>query len=112
MDDWYDIPDPDFYYGMTKVEGIILNIIPTQTAVQEYSRPQPLEIFPNPVSDVLYIKNLPCAVVDYSIFNSVGQTVASGSSFGTIPVTTLEQGLYFLQIRSEKGWRTVKFVVR
>jgi len=24
----------------------------------------------------------------------------------------LEQGLYFLQIKSEKGWRTVKFVVR
>ena len=112
LDDWYGIPDPDFYYGMTKVEGIILNIIPTQTAVQEYSRPQPLEIFPNPVSDVLYIKNLPCAVVDYSIFNSVGQTVASGSSSGTIPVTALDQGLYFLQIKSEKGWRTVKFVVR
>ncbi len=112
LDDWYGIPDPNFYYGMTKVEGIILNIIPTQTAVQEYSRPQPLEIFPNPVSDVLYIKNLPCAVVDYSIFNSVGQTVASGSSSGTIPVTALEQGLYFLQIKSEKGWRTVKFVVR
>jgi len=24
----------------------------------------------------------------------------------------LEQGLYFLQIKNEKGWRTVKFVVR
>lgn len=112
LDDWYGIPDPDFYYGMTKVEGIILNIIPTQTAVQEHPRPQPLDVFPNPVSDVLHLKNLPFAVVDYSIFNSVGQTVASGSSSGTIPVTALDQGLYFLQIKSEEGRQTVKFVVR
>lgn len=58
------------------------------------------------------IRNLPFAVVDYSIFNSVGQTVASGSSSGTIPVTSLEQGLYFLQIKREEGRQTVKFVVK
>ncbi len=28
LDDWYYIPDPNFYYGMTKLEGIIVNIIP------------------------------------------------------------------------------------
>lgn len=30
IDGWYSIPDPNFYYGMTKLEGIILNIIPKQ----------------------------------------------------------------------------------
>lgn len=112
LDDWYDIPDPDFYYGMTKVEGIILNIIPTQTAVQEYSRQQLLEVFPNPVSDILHLKNLPCAVVDYSIFNSLGQVVASGSSSGTIPVAALEPGLYFLQIKDGNCRKKAKFMVK
>lgn len=111
LDDWYDIPDPDFYYGMTKVEGIVLNIIPTQTAVQEHPRRQPLEVFPNPVSDVLYVKNLPCAVADYSILNSLGQMVASGSTSGTIPVTSLDRGLYFLQIKGENCQKTAKFMV-
>jgi len=39
MNDWYKIPDPDFYYGMTKVEGIILNIIPANetSAVREHT---------------------------------------------------------------------------
>ena len=44
LDDWYDIPDPGFYYGMTKMEGIILNIIPSSgpLTVHESSRQQPL----------------------------------------------------------------------
>jgi hypothetical protein len=114
LDNWYDIPDPDFYYGMTKVEGIILNIIPTSSssAVHESALPQPLEVFPNPASDVLNIKNLPCAVVDYSIFNSMGEVMATGSSCGTVSVAALEQGLYFLQIKGDNYRKTVKFIVK
>ena len=114
LDDWYKIPDPDFYYGMTKVEGIILNIIPTimPSAVRETAPRQPLEVYPNPVSDILHLKNLPCKVVDYSIFNVLGQQVAAGSSHGTIFVAGLEHGLYVLQIKGEKRLETAKFVVK
>ena len=112
LDNWYDIPDPNFYYGMTKVEGIILNIIPTTTAIHEASHPHPLEVYPNPVSDVLHIKNLPCETVEYSIFNVLGQKVAAGSSRETISVAGLEKGLYVLQIKGEKFLETGKFVVK
>ena len=112
LDNWYDIPDPNFYYGMTKVEGIILNIIPTFDAVHETASQQPLEVYPNPVSDVLHIKNLPCEAVDYAIFNVLGQKVAAGSSHGTISVAGLEKGLYVLQIKGEKFLETGKFVVK
>lgn len=112
LDNWYHIPDPNFYYGMTKVEGIILNIIPTQTAVQEYPHQQPLEVYPNPASDLLYVKNLPCEQVDYSIFNILGEKVAAGFSCGTISVAALEQGLYFLQIKGENCQKTAKFIVK
>ena len=114
LDNWYDIPDPNFYYGMTKMEGIILNIIPKDgpMAVHESDRQQPLEIYPNPVSDVLYMKNLPCERVEYAIFNVLGQEVADGFSCGTISVADLGKGLYFLQIKGEGFWRTAKFVVK
>lgn len=113
MDNWYDLPDPNgFHYGWTKIEGIILDIIPTSDAVHEIYSQQPLVVYPNPVSDVLYIKELPCESVNYSIFNVLGQKVASGSSRGTISVTGLEQGLYFLQIKSEKSIETAKFIVK
>ena len=96
---------------MTKMEGIILNIIPTPTTVHEASDQQQFEIYPNPVSDVLYLKNLPCEAVDYSIFNALGQKVAEGSSCGTISTAELEKGLYLLQIKGQNLLETVKFVV-
>ena len=66
LDNWYDIPDPNFYYGMTQMEGIIVNIIPDDGpyTVHETTNQQLLEVYPNPVSDVLYIKNLPCERVE------------------------------------------------
>ena len=114
LDNWYDIPDPNFYYGMTKVEGIILNIIPKDgpLAVHESTAQQPLEVYPNPVSDVLHLKNLPCEMVEYSIFNLMGQEVAAGLSRGTISVTGLEKGIYFLQVKGEGICETTKFVVK
>ena len=114
QDDWYDIPDPNFYYGMTKVEGIILNIIPTTgpVTVHEPSRQQSLEVYPNPVSDVLYLKDKPCEVVDYAIFNVLGQKVMAGSTNGSISVAELERGLYILQIKGDKLLKTAKFLVK
>lgn len=114
LDNWYDIPDPNFYYGMTKVEGVILNIIPKDgpLAVHENTQQQPLEVYPNPVSDVLYLKNLPCEKVEYSIFNLVGQKVAAGSSSGAISVAGWEKGIYFLQVKGEGACGTAKFVVK
>ncbi|MBO7480797.1 MAG: C10 family peptidase [Bacteroidales bacterium] len=111
-DDWYNIPDENFYYGMTKIEGIIVNIIPTTTPSDIISsNQQPLEVYPNPVSDVLYLKNLACGQVDYSIFNVLGQEVMNGISCGTISVAGLEKGVYFLQVNGENLRETVKFVV-
>ena len=114
LDNWYDIPDPNFYYGMTKMEGIILNIIPDMgpLAVHEFTVQQPLKVYPNPVSDVLYIKGLPCETAAYSIFNVLGQKVSTGSSSGTISVAGLEKGLYFLQVKGGSFSETVKFVVK
>jgi len=112
LDNWYDIPDANFYGGMTKVEGIIVDIIPTTTSAPLLeSANQPLEIFPNPVSDVLNLKNLSCEQVNYSIFNVLGQEVMNGISCGTISVAELEKGVYFLQIEGENSKETLKFIV-
>ena len=112
-DNWYKIPDPNgFSFGWTKIEGIILNIIPTTVAVHEFSHRQPLEVYPNPVSDLLHIKNLPDEVVDYAIFNVLGQRVAAGSTCGAVSVAGLEQGIYVLQIKDGIQQETAKFIVK
>lgn len=111
-DGWYSIPDPNFYYGMTKMEGIILNIIPSTVAIQEISGQHSLEIYPNPVSDVLVVKEISLEVFEYSIFNVIGQEVSNGFSSGTIPVMDLESGVYLLQIKEDDAIKTAKFVVK
>ena len=115
QDNWYDIPDPNFFYGLTKLEGIILNIIPTTTPPttvhESYSQKQ-LEVYPNPVSDVLYLKDLPLETAYYSIFNVLGQEVTSGTTNGNISVAGLQKGVYFLQVKSEGILETTKFVVK
>ena len=113
MDNWYKIPDPGgFNYGWTKIEGIIVDIIPTASDVHQTIITQPLAVYPNPVFDVLYIKDLPCEAVDYSIFNIVGQMEATGSSTGTISVAGLKKGIHVLQIKGENTFETTKFVVK
>lgn len=115
-DNWYKIPNPNgFSYGWTKIEGVIVNIIPTTTppiAVLEPSCPQPLEVYPNPASDFLYLRGFPSEAVDYTIFNVMGQQVAAGSTHGTIPVAELGRGVYLLRIGGGNHNETVKFVVR
>ncbi len=112
LDNWYDIPDPNFYQGMTKMEGIILNIIPTADAVQESSNLKSIEVYPNPVSDVLFMKSLPLTTAYYSIFNVLGQEIASGTTNGNISVAGLQNGVYFLQVKGEGILETTKFVVK
>lgn len=112
-DNWYKIPDPGgFSYGWTKIEGIILNIIPTTAAVSEPARQRPLEVYPNPVSDLLHIQNLADETVEYSIYNVLGKMVTAGSTSGTISVAGLEKGVYVLRIKGAKQVETAKFVVK
>lgn len=115
MDGWYKIPDPNgFSYGWTKIEGIIVNLIPKADpmAVQEHVGRQPLAVYPNPASEVLYLKGLPCEGVEYAIFNAMGQKVAAGRTRGSIAVAELGTGIYLLQLKGDKWFETGRFVVR
>ena len=112
LDNWYDIPDPNFYYGLTKLEGIIVDIIPTTSAIQEFTRQQPMEVYPNPVSDILYVKGLPCEQVHFTIYNTLGQEITAGSTYGTISVSDLENGFYFLKVKGKDFQKTSKFMVK
>ena len=115
MDNWYKLPDPNGYsYGWTKIEGLIVNIIPTTppVAVQEPSQPKPLEVYPNPATNILCLKGLTCEAVDYTIFNAMGQKVKAGTTNGIIPVAELGTGVYLLRVEGSRQLETVKFVVK
>ncbi len=114
-DNWYKLPDPEgFAFGWSKIEGLIVNIIPTNASivVAEPSRPKPLEVYPNPASEVIHIMNIPCESVNYIIHNTMGQKVATGVTNGSINVVELPKGIYILRIECNKQIETAKFVVK
>ena len=116
MDNWYKLPDPGgFSYGWTKIEGIVVNIIPTDPPLCT-AAPAPvtrrLSVFPNPATDILYLKGLPGAGVDYAIFDVMGQLAAAGFTSGAIPVAGLGTGVYLLQIKGDKYLETARFIVK
>ena len=111
---WDALPIGQYKYGISTDGG---NNISWSECLEKdvlgVNEPDGLEanVYPNPVSDVLFMKNLPCETVEYSIFNVLGQMVMTGSSNGTISVAGLEKGIYFLQIKGENFCETAKFVV-
>ena len=80
--------------------------------VCEPVRPQSLEVYPNPASDLLCLKNLHGEAVDYAILNAMGQKVKAGTTSGIIPVADLEKGIYLLKIEGYKYLETTRFVVK
>jgi len=105
VDGWYYIPDPNFFYGLTKLEGIVLNIIPQNASVNENIDNQ-FVIYPNPAKDVIYF-NLDGKELSYSIYNVSGQEVKNGMAIESVDVSNLNKGLYIIKI----GEKTAKFVV-
>lgn len=100
MDGWYDIPDPNFYYGMSKIEGIILNIIPSNTtAVDESFLEQSIEIYPNPADDFIKIKtNKNTEVMIYSVNGQLVMRQNVNEGDATVDVSCLNSGMYFVRV--------------
>ncbi|MBE0647897.1 MAG: choice-of-anchor J domain-containing protein [Bacteroidales bacterium] len=73
-----------------------------------------IRLFPNPVHGFLNIQSV-SELVSVQVFNTVGQTVYTSQASGnTMQINTqsLETGLYIVQIRTENGFETQKFMKR
>jgi len=68
-------------------------------------------IYPNPVDDRLFIKTTNDSIDTVQIFDSLGKLVIKrvGIQNG-LTVSSLETGIYFIQIKSSKGQTVKKFI--
>lgn len=72
-----------------------------------------IEIFPNPVKDNLTIRSTNSALKSVSVFDAKGKFIDQFLIYNNrvnIDVLSLQRGVYFLTIISEKGISTKKFV--
>jgi hypothetical protein len=96
-----------FTYG--QVEDYTVNI--TATAKLTDANTLNFSLYPNPVKgEVLSIANLDTTAT-YTIYNLMGQEVSKGTiENNTIMVGALRTGTYLLEVSSEKGTATKRFI--
>ena len=74
-----------------------------------------INVYPNPVSDQVFV-SLPNSIelVDYKISNLIGQVVLSNKfeDNSKINVSSMNTGVYFLSINTDKGNVTKKIVIQ
>ncbi|GGD85447.1 T9SS type A sorting domain-containing protein [Planktosalinus lacus] len=68
-------------------------------------------IYPNPASEVLYLKGTIQKIKAIAIYNLSGQKINTSMIDGEIDVSEIKTGLYFIEITSESGAKQVqKFI--
>ncbi|MBP6303610.1 MAG: T9SS type A sorting domain-containing protein [Bacteroidia bacterium] len=68
-----------------------------------------ITLFPNPAHETLRFKGMDN--FSYDIKNTVGKTVASGfAEYDNINISVLPNGVYFINIISDKTYRPIKFI--
>ncbi|WP_330444581.1 T9SS type A sorting domain-containing protein [Flavivirga abyssicola] len=77
-------------------------------SVTDVDRSEKARVYPNPVRNTLYVKNVP-DLKYINVYNNLGQLVFK-SKKESINVSHLSKGLYFLQIHTSLGMETKKVI--
>lgn len=105
---WYLLPE-EIPYGLTVIEGAILDIIPDHTTeIFEQRRVSSL-VFPNPADRVLNVVNtreIIKKVTFYAMDGRLIRTVAIDDEKGAIDVSGMSNGLYLISVSGKSFTET------
>ena len=77
-------------------------------AVPEYSKEA--KVYPNPAQNMLHVEGT--GLTEVEVFNIMGQSVLHvGENFETVDISHLQNGIYFIRIKTSEGEKTVKLVI-
>ena len=83
-----------------------IEVIPD--AVPEYSKEA--MVYPNPAKNILHVEG--AGLTEVEVFNIMGQSVLNvNENFETINIGHLQNGIYFIRIKTTEGEKTVKLVI-
>ena len=78
-------------------------------AVPEYSKEA--KVYPNPAQNMLHVEGT--GLTEVEVFNIMGQSVLHvGENFETVDISHLQNGIYFIRIKTTEGEKTVKIVIK
>lgn len=89
----YNNPNPDFGYGIPN----FYKVYASHVGINDYN-PLNISVYPNPVTDKLYLTNLDGNIQSINIYNASGQLIlqhpVNGNPLIEINVTSLPKGFY------------------
>ena len=109
-------PAAQLYYRLRQVDldgTVAYSSVVAVAGTSKLGEPAELVLYPNPTTDRL-VATMPAAEGrTYRVLNSLGQVLTHGSAAAanpTVEVRQLPAGIYFLELRSETGQQTRRFV--
>ena len=93
--------------------GFIHKMVQSPTAIQEYYSNSDIKLFPNPVTDIVYIQtSSDNSVESIYISNILGETILGNKKFNSkiLDLNNLTPGYYFLHLKTAKGFLVEGFV--
>ena len=83
-------------------------------STNDLSNPDEINIFPNPTTDQVRIESTQSRIENIQVFDATGQLVLSHLAIAkhqeTIDLSAYANGIYFIQIRTDKGITTKKVI--
>ena len=101
-----------FDYNPVVMTNNVENIIGIPAGVAALGNVTRVEIYPNPVNDVLYVQLGNGSYNKLTVTNTMGQTLINQEGFGTITtinVKGLPAGVYYITLRGDSGVKVQKF---
>ena len=104
------ILDDSELYIISSLGEQIVPIINNYTIGLEENNALNVELYPNPVNNVLTVKG--DNIVKVAIFNALGQEIVTVENRNEIDVTSLNNGLYFVRVTDVNGNVSVNKIVK
>jgi heat shock protein HslJ len=92
--------------------GLVLNFIAGEPLSTVENIAEKFQIYPNPASDQLFIKSSIDTIASAVVYSIAGKRILeNGPINGALDIASLEKGMYFLEVTTAEGKRSVeKFV--
>ncbi|WP_152285421.1 T9SS type A sorting domain-containing protein [Flavicella marina] len=101
---YIEVTKPDTSKGYANGNTVV-TLENATASINNIDGSSPISIYPNPVSDILYIDS-DVTIDTYNVYSVSGQSVKSQKATGSIDVSDLQNGLYILNT----GNRSTKFI--
>ena len=90
-----------------------LTVIGTSLSVEGQELERSIQLYPNPVKDILSIKSKAIVISKIAIYSVLGKKIKEvKSNFESIGISNLSNGLYIIRIFSDKGSITKRIIKR